>query len=166
VTFDPLEALRVLNRHGVRYVIIGGLAAAIHGSPAVTYDTDICYARDDKNLRRLAAALQELEARLRGPGVPAEGPFQLDAKTLAIGDSFTCGTTAGSLDILATPSGTRGFDDLDGGAIEADLDGLIVRVASIDDLIRMKRAAGRTKDSLGIVFLQAIKEELEGPGGG
>lgn len=158
--FDPLAALSALRRHRVRFVLIGGFAAAIRGAPLVTGDLDVCHARDRANLERLAAALRELDARLRGapPGVP----FVLDARTLAAGDHFTFETDAGPLDCLATPAGTEGFADLDASATDEDLDGLVVRVASLEDLIRMKRAAGRPQDRIALEWLAALRDELAG----
>ena len=127
----------------------------------MTDDIDICYARDEENLRQLASALEELGARLRGPNLPADLPFLLDAKTLALGDSFTFSTRAGPLDILATPSGTRGFADLEADAVEMRLGDISVLVASLDALIRMKRAAGRKKDLIEVEVLGAVRRELE-----
>ena len=127
----------------------------------MTDDIDICYARDEENLRQLASALEELGARLRGPNLPAHLPFLLDAKTLALGDSFTFSTRAGPLDILATPSGTRGFADLEADAVEMRLGDIRVLVASLDALIRMKRAAGRKKDLIEVEVLGAVRRELE-----
>src|SRR5450759_407910 len=101
--FDPLRALGTLTESGVRFVVIGGYAAALWGSPSVTVDTEICYARDPRNLDVLAAALRQLNARLRGPD--AEVPFILDAKTLAMGDHFTFDTDAGHLDCPGTARG-------------------------------------------------------------
>jgi hypothetical protein len=161
--FDPLEALRLLTAHGVRFVLIGGFAAVIRGSPVITGDLDICYARDDDNLERLAQALRELEATLRG--APPDVPFLLDARTLKNGDHFTFSTRAGPLDCLGTPSGTTGFKDVDADATDEDLDGLTVRVASLDDLIRMKRSAGRPKDRIALEWLGNLREELEGDEG-
>jgi hypothetical protein len=158
-SFDPLEALRTLLAHGVRFVLIGGYAAAIRGSPMMTGDVDICHALDDENLERLAAALQTMDARLRG--APPDVPFRLDARTLKAGDHFTFATSAGALDCLATPAGTDGFADLDRQATDEDLDGLVVRVASLDDLIRMKRAAGRPQDLIAIEWLTALRDELD-----
>lgn len=125
-----------------------------------TRDVDICYARDDVNLERLANALRELKATLRG--APPDVPFQLDAKALKEGDHFTFSTVAGPLDCLGTPAGTSGFDDLDSAATDEEVDGLQIRVATLEDLIRMKRAAGRTKDKLALEWLGALRDELEG----
>jgi hypothetical protein len=160
-----LDALIVLARHGVRFIVIGGYAAIARGSPLLTGDMDICYARDDENLERLAGALRELKATLRG--APLDIPFQLDAKALKEGDHFTFSTSVGALDILGTPAGTRGFGDLNQDATDVELDGLTVRVASIDDLIRMKRAAGRPKDLVGLEWLRGLRDQLEdGPARG
>jgi hypothetical protein len=157
--FDPLGALQTLDRHGVRFIVIGGYAAAIRGSPVITGDVDICYARDDENLERLAEALTELGATLRG--APPDVPFQLAAETLKRGDAFTFNTTAGPLDCVGTPAGTAGFEDLDADATDEDLDGFSVRVASIEDLMRMKRATGRAKDLIALEWLGAVRDELE-----
>ena len=159
-SFDPLAALRTLVDHGVRFVLIGGFAGALRGSPLITGDLDICYARDDDNLERLAEVLRALEARLRG--APPDVPFLPDARTLRAGDHFTFGTSVGPLDILGTPSGTKGFADLDANATDEVVDGLTIRVASIEDLIRMKRAAGRPTDLIALEWLSAVRDELEG----
>ncbi len=160
--FDPMRILRSLADHEVRFVMIGGLAGNLRGTADVTSDLDICYARDDDDLVRLAAALHDLSARLRGPGVPDDAPFIPDALALRHGDTFTFATDAGAFDILATPSGTRGFADLDADATTMDVgDGILVRVASVDDLMRMSRASGRSKDILHLEHLAALREEIE-----
>lgn len=151
------RALRMLTDGGVRFIVIGGVAARIQGSPSLTQDLDVCYARDSKNLEALASVLRELNARLRG--VDENLPFRLDAKALRAGDSFTFATDIGDLYVLATPSGTLGYPDLVKDAQPLDLDGLIVHVASIDDLIRMKLAAGRPKDLIEAEVLGALREE-------
>jgi hypothetical protein len=156
--FDPLRSLRTLVEHGVEFVVIGGIAGRLMGSPTVTNDLDICYARTAANHTRLAAALVELHARLRG--VEHDVPFQLDAETIANGDSFTFITDAGSLDAFGTPSGTGGFDDLVRTAHEVDIDSLTVRVCDLEDLLRMKRASGRPKDLIEVEVLTAVREEL------
>jgi hypothetical protein len=157
--FQPASVIGLLHRHGVRYVLIGGLAAALHGSPSITQDIDICYAPDRANLHALADALREVHARLRG--APADVPFRLDAKTLARGDSFTFTTDLGWLDILATPSGTSGFDQLAASAEPMEAFGETLLVASLDDLIRMKRAAGRARDRAELEILGALRDEIE-----
>jgi hypothetical protein len=158
--YRPDEVVRLLGKHGVRYVMIGGLAAVTHGASLVTQDVDLCHARDEQNMERLAAALRGVNAGLRGaePGLP----FVLDAKTLSNGDAFIFTTDIGAIDILATPAGTSGYEDLARTADVFDLFGQRVLVASIDDLIRMKRASGRTKDLLAVEELGALRDELDG----
>lgn len=157
--FNPARLITTLTSQGVNYVVIGSVAGRLFGSPAVTFDLDICYARDDTNLEVLAAALRSVHAKLRG--ADADVPFRLDAKTLRAGDSFTFETSLGDLDILGTPSGTAGYDDLVRTAERFEVEGVVVLAASIDDLIRMKRAAGRAKDRIHLEFLAALREELD-----
>jgi hypothetical protein len=161
--FDFLATLRTLTKHEVRFVLIGGLGARLHGSTTVTNDVDICYARDEANLERLASALRALHARL--PGVDEEVPFKLDAATIRAGDRFTFVTDTGSLDILGSPTGTMGFDELLAGSQEVDLGGYTIRVASIQDLIRMKRASGRPKDLIEVEVLGALRDEIDSQAG-
>ncbi|MBI4728425.1 MAG: hypothetical protein HY775_02855 [Acidobacteria bacterium] len=157
--FDPLRILDVLAEHEVRHVVIGGMAAAARGSPSITQDIAICYDRSPDNLERLARALRALHAHLRG--APEDIPFLLDAKTLANGDHFTFATDVGDFDCLGTPAGTAGYNDLASAATPLEFDGLQVLVTSLDDLIRMKRAAGRPKDRIELEVLGALREEIE-----
>ncbi len=158
--FDPLKALRVLDDHGVRFILIGGLAARLLGSPTVTNDLDICPDRERDNLEALAAALDELGAGQRG--APEGLPFLLDAETLRRGDHFTFSTSAGALDLLGTPAGSGGFELLRRNAVRMNLDDLEVLVADLPDLIRMKKAAARPKDLIEVEILSALLEEREG----
>lgn len=135
--FQPLRIVESLQRHGVDYIVIGGIAGTLHGSDAVTNDFDICYRRSQANHRELVGALKDLQAVLRG--APPGLPFNLDERTLKNGDSFTFETIAGNFDCLATPTGTTGYADLIRDAETMDVDGTPVRVASLRDLIRMKR---------------------------
>jgi hypothetical protein len=157
--FDPLRILEALRRHDVRYVLIGGFAGRLLGSPTLTNDLDLCYAREGRNLERLAAALQDLGARLRG--IEEGVPFVLDSRTLEAGDAFTLVTEAGNVDVFAYPSGSGGYEALHRTAETLDIDGHPVAVASIDDLIRMKLAAGRPKDRIEVEILSALQEEIE-----
>jgi hypothetical protein len=162
--FDPVAMLRALRDHEVRFLVIGGYAGSLLGAPLATNDLDICYERSPDNMERLAAALLELGAKLRVARVDEDLPFILDARTLAAGDSFTFQTPLGAIDVLATPSGTHGYRDLAAGAsrcpVAADFE---VDVVSLDDLMRMKRANGRTKDRMQLETLAALKEMLENP---
>lgn len=157
--FNPEGVIRLFGQHGVHYILIGGLAAITHGAPLVTQDVDVCYARDDENLGTLAAAMNEVRSQLRG--ADPDLPFRMDARTLRAGDSFTLTTDIGWIDLLGTPSGTMGYDDLVRTADPFTLFGHRVLVASIDDLIRMKRAAGRRKDLLAVEELSALREEVD-----
>jgi hypothetical protein len=166
--FDPERLLETLARHRVRFVIIGGFAARLLGSPTLTNDLDICYARDPKNLAALAAALIELEAILRRApdgatlrGAPEGLPFRPDPPTLAAGDHFTLSTSAGNLDCIGTPAGSSGFPDLIAGAAEMKIGRTRVFVVSLEDLIQMKKASGRPKDRVELEILGALKEEIE-----
>lgn len=162
--FDPRGTLAALHDAGVDLVLIGGVAARVHGSPSLTADVDICHARNRENLERLATVLRSLNARLRG--APDDLPLQLDPRTLAAGGSFTFATDLGDLDILAVPAGVEGYDELRRSAIEIDLGGFTVHVASIDDLIRMKQAAARPKDLVEVEILGALRDEIADQGSG
>ncbi|MDP9405366.1 MAG: hypothetical protein M3O86_02025 [Actinomycetota bacterium] len=158
MTYDPLAAVAALSGHGVRYVVIGGVAAVSQGSPIVTTDLDVCYDRSRDNLERLAAALRELHAHPRG--APDGLPLRLDADTLAAGDCFTFATDAGPLDVFGTLAGARGYDDLRSRAVAVDLGGFSVLAAAVDDLIAMKQASGRPKDATHVMHLEALRDEL------
>jgi hypothetical protein len=162
VVFDPRPILGVLARHEVRFVVIGGIAAWLQGSTTITNDFDICYARDRENLKRLAAALSEVKATLRG--VRERISFLLDARALKAGRNFTFDTTYGPFDCLGEAGGGFDFEQLRRNADRMDLVGTTVWVASLDDLIRMKRAAGRNKDLIEIENLSALREVRDSEG--
>jgi hypothetical protein len=157
--FDPHRIFRELVNQGVQFVVIGGIGAAALGSPSLTDDLDICYERSQENLERLSRVLLRIGAKLRG--APPDLPFTPDARTLAAGDHFTFVTDAGDFDCMGTPSGSRGYADLAERAVSIDMDGVEVLVASVDDLIRMKQAAGRPKDLIEVEVLGALRDELE-----
>jgi len=138
------ELLGPLVRHGVDFVLIGGMAGIARGSTYPSYDLDVAYARDSANVARLVAALEEIGVRLRG--APDDLPFQLESRTIEDGANFTFVTRYGDLDVLADVAGVRSFDELVAGSETKEFWGLPVRVASLDHLIAMKRAANRPKD--------------------
>jgi len=144
--FDPGAIFAVLERHAVDFVLVGGLAGMAHGSSYPSFDVDVAYERSPANLERMAAALRKLGATLRG--APPDLPFQLDAATLANGMHFTFDTRLGPFDILGEPDGARDYAKLSAAASSVELEGVIVKVASLDHLIAMKRAANRPKDRL------------------
>jgi transcriptional regulator with XRE-family HTH domain len=159
----PLELsplLRVLVAHRVDFVVIGGVAGGFHGSSYPTYDLDVAYERAEANLMRLARALGELDVKLRGG--PADLPFQPDTQTLANGANFTFDTPFGRFDVLGDVAGVKDYGTLKRDASIEVYEGLDIRVASIDHLVAMKRAANRTKDKLMLEEYIVIAEEQRG----
>ena len=156
--FDPVALLAVLAAFGVDFVVIGGVAGGAHGSSYGTFDLDVAYERSRANLERLADALISLGARLRG--APPDVPFLLDAKRLEAGGNFTFETRLGSLDVLAYPAGAPPYERLRADAMGIDVQGKRIHVASLDHLIAMKEASGRTKDKLMATEYRVISDEL------
>jgi hypothetical protein len=154
--FDPTAILRVLDAHEVKFVVVGGVSGNLHGSTTLTEDIDVAYARDRQNLEQLAAALQDLRATLRG--APKGLPFKLDAATLRAGLNFTFSTRLGPLDCIGEAAGGFTYDSLVGNAEAYPVSGMTVVAASLDDLIRMKRAAGRIKDRIEVENLSALRD--------
>ncbi len=141
----------------MRFVVVGAVAAIAHGSPLPTEDMDITPDRAGDNLVSLAAALLDLEARLRTPQGPVD--FPIDAQMLAGNVVWTLTTRAGDLDLVFMPAGTQGYDDLRRSAVELDLgSGAPALVAALPDVIRSKEAAGRPKD---VAQLPALRQTLE-----
>ena len=160
--FAPRKLLETLVLHDVDFVLIGGMAGVARGSSYVTLDVDVAYDRARANLERLAGALQELDAKLRG--APPDLPFVPDTKTLENGANFTFDTRYGSLDILADPAGAPAYARLrDEAGDELLVEGIRIRVASLDHLIAMKEAAGRPKDLLMASEYRVISDELRRP---
>jgi hypothetical protein len=158
--FFPEAILRVLQSREVHYVLVGGLAASLHGSPHVTTDVDIAPSRDRSNLERLARALEEMDARVRAEGEPEGLPFDRSAAMLARVSILNLTTRYGDLDVTFEPAGTRGYDDLRRHAVEITIRGTRVPVASLADVIRSKEAAGREKDRLTLPALRRLLERL------
>jgi hypothetical protein len=155
--FQPEEILRTLERHSVRYVIIGGVGATLHGSPLPTRDTDICPAADDPNLRALASALRDLDAKIRTPDAPDGLVFSCDEAFLRQMKLLNLITRFGDLDLSFEPAGTGGYAQLSAGAVEYDLGhGLRVAVAALEDIIHSKEAANREKDRQALPTLRLL----------
>ena len=155
MTYDPRRLLGALAAGGVDAVLIGGLAGAVRGSSLVSIGAEVCHSRSARNLDAMARVLSASGARLRGGGDAV-----LDSAALAGADTFRVDTDAGPLDCVGTPRGTTGYADIARRADVVDLGGFGFRVASLDDLIRMKRAAGHPRDRAELEVLEALREEL------
>jgi hypothetical protein len=170
VPYRPDEILEVLERHKVLYIVIGGLAAELRGSPYVTRDVDVTPARTRANFARLAAALKELDAKLRIPDIAEPLDIPLDERSFEQGTTWTFVTKHGYLDIALLPDGTRGYDDLRRSATREQLtDTVSILVAALADVIRSKEAAGREKDRAVLPILRQVlersrKKERDNPG--
>jgi len=158
--FRPDELIRVLHEHEVRFVLIGGLAATLHGSAHPTFDVDITPEPTPANLARLSAALRALDARVRVDGIPDGLPFDHDGSSLAHMTMLNLVTRAGDLDVALHPAGIATFADWDAHAINLVVLGVPVRVARLDDIIRSKEAAGRHKDRVTLPLLRALRDRL------
>ena len=154
---DPEKLIRALNRHRVKFVLIGALAARLYGFPRLTADADITPASDKKNLERLAAALKDLDAKVYTESVPEGLAFDRSAAALGRAAMWNLVTNAGRLDIAFRPAGTTGYPDLAHDAKEFEAFGVHFQVASLDDIIRSKEAAGRPKDEDDVLILRALK---------
>ncbi|HEX5376740.1 MAG TPA: hypothetical protein VFW48_11345, partial [Solirubrobacterales bacterium] len=141
---------------------IGGMAGVSHGSNYPSFDLDVLYARNRANIERLVAALEEIGVRLRG--APADLPFVLDERTIENGANFTFITPYGDFDVLADAAGMPPYEDLRSEALEQEVSGVPVKIASLDHLIAMKRAANRPKDQLMVEEYLALADEQRQPG--
>lgn len=159
-TPDFSNVLAALDAAGVRYVLIGGLAMIVHGSAHITVDIDICYARDQANFASLVTALKPSSPRLRG--APEGLPFFFDTRLFSNALNLTLTTDLGDVDLLGEVPGVGSFEALWEHSAILDLDGISVHVASLDDLIAMKRAAGRAKDQAHLRDLEEIRTTLAG----
>lgn len=166
---DVLRIMRVLDHHGVEYLLVGGAAAVIQGAERQTQDFDCVAQSSRENLHRLALAMRELNARLHVEGLTdAEAstlPLALDAAMLARMEISTWRTDAGDLDILADIPDRHGqhmrYEELIQRADSAVVGGLVVHVASLDDIIGSKVWADRPKDREALPELQRLQATQE-----
>lgn len=149
--------LRVLLDGEVEFVLVGGVAANLHGSARATFDVDVVYRRTAGNIARLVAALLPLEPYLRG--APPGLPFRLDAETVTAGLNFTLETAAGDLDLLGEVVGGGTYEALLPETIALELFSRTCRCVSLRQLLALKRAAGRPKDREAIAELEVLLEE-------
>jgi hypothetical protein len=142
----PLDVERILDAldgQSVAYILIGGIAASLHGSPLATWGVDITPSADEGNLGRLAAALRDL-------GAP-------DGELFAARDPLTLTTPAGLLGVYRRPPGGQSYATLATRAETYEVFGLRVRVASLDDLIKSKLALARNKDLAAVPYLLELQ---------
>ncbi|HVM14199.1 MAG TPA: hypothetical protein VM287_07705 [Egibacteraceae bacterium] len=157
--FDPQELVAVLDRHGVDYVVIGGVAARLHGSPTLTEDLDLTPERSVENLRRLASALEDLDARLAAPG--AEGGLAVPLDEFSFNSPVMAFVTrAGLVDVNLEPAGIGGYEHIASRAVEYEVSGIRLRVAALQDIIRSKETSDRPKDRAQLDILRDLADEL------
>jgi hypothetical protein len=153
---DVERQIRLVGEFQIKCVLVGGVAATVHGSSIPTQDLDLCYSRDSANLTKVVEALRSVNATLRG--APKDIPFILDEETLRRGLNFTFDTSVGKLDLLGEVSGVGVYADCFENADEAELFGYSYRVLALEKLIDAKRAAGRPKDLIALPELETILE--------
>lgn len=159
--FAPVAMLEALERRGVRYVVIGGIAAQLRGAPIVTQDLDVTPARDRENLDRLARALSDLRGTPRIADAPANLDIPLDGAMLGGFQNLSLDTQHGQIDLVLLPDGTRGYEDLVRSATRLRVaEELEVWVADLADVVRSKAAAGRSKDHAQLPVLRETLEQI------
>jgi hypothetical protein len=156
----PLDAERIfatLAAHRVEYVVVGGIAVQVHGHVRMTNDVDLIPSPTPENLERLAAALTALEARVLNPG---SEHLTIDAQMLPRATLWQLSTSHGDIDVLLAAPGAAPFPQLRERALVIALGDRPIPIAGRDDLIRMKRAAGRPVDLADIAALTEPEHEL------
>jgi hypothetical protein len=141
----------------VEFILVGGVAATVHGSARLTVDLDIVYRRTHENLVRVVQSLAPYQPYLRG--APSGLPFRWDAETLQRGLNFTLITALGPIDLLGEITGGGTYEELLASTVEVSAFGIACRCITLDRLIEVKRAAGRVKDLEAIAELEALREE-------
>jgi predicted nucleotidyltransferase len=151
--------LRLLANAGVDFIVIGGMAAAAHGSARATLDLDVVYSREHSNVDRLVLALAPHHAYLRG--APPGLPFVFDVATVEHGLNFTLTTDVGDFDLFGEVVGGGSYPQLLPETVEIEAFGVRCRYVTLDALLRLKRAAGRPKDLEAIAELELIRDRPE-----
>jgi predicted nucleotidyltransferase len=151
------KLLQALASAQVEFILIGGLAANLRGSARVTLDVDVVYARNRENIRRLVEVLRPHAPYLRG--APPGLPFSWDERTVRMGLNFTLVTTLGDIDVLGEVAGGGNYEQLLPHSSELEAFGIKIRCVTLERLIQLKRAAGRSKDWESLAELEALLEE-------
>lgn len=159
--FDPIRLFETLTDHEVDFVVIGGMAAVIHGASTVTVDADVVPSPLPANLERLSAALVDLEARIRTPDDPDGVELNPHPALLASVSTLNLTTRCGDLDLTFSPAAMGDYDEIAATSERFDLETVVVNVARLDDVIASKRAADRPKDRAVLPILEALREELK-----
>jgi predicted nucleotidyltransferase len=161
---DFARVLQILSRNQVAYVLVGGVAATVHGSARLTQDIDLLYQRSPDNIRRLVLALKPHHPILRD--APPSLPFQWDERTITQGLNFTLTTGIGNIDLFGELLGGGTFESLVSHTIHLNVFGVECACLDLDHLIAAKRAAGRPKDLETVAELEALREEQDKGGTG
>jgi len=156
---DFADLLKRLLTSNVEFILVGGLAANVHGSARATFDVDVVYRRTAANLERIVQALTAVQPYLRG--APPGLPFVFDAATLTRGLNFTLTTSVGDIDLLGEITGGGNYEALLSQSDTIEIFGAACRCVTLSSLIRLKRAAGRPKDLEAIAELEALREEQQ-----
>ncbi|MBK9974587.1 MAG: hypothetical protein IPP14_07415 [Planctomycetes bacterium] len=157
---DYAGLLKALTEGGVEFILIGGMAAAFHGSIRSTADVDVVYRRTPENMQRLAGSLSRIHPSLRG--APPGLPFRFDVRTIQQGLNFTLSTDLGPVDLLGEVVGGGTYEALLPHTSIGNVVGVECRCVELDTLIHLKRAAGRPKDLEALAELEALREERQG----
>jgi hypothetical protein len=155
---DFARLIRTLVQGDVAFVLVGGVAAAVHGSARLTRDVDVVYGRSPANIAKVVQAVAPFHPSLRG--APPGLPFRFDVPTVQAGLNFTLTTDIGDLDLLGEIAGGGGYVELVRGATSIELYGEHCRCLTLDQLIAVKRAAGRPRDLEAIAELELIRDRL------
>jgi hypothetical protein len=150
---DPTRVFETLNRHRVDYLVIGGFAVIAHGHIRATKDIDLVASEQRENLERLADALRELGARLRGIDAEHLPVDPTNPDDLADGANWTMVTDAGWVDFMAQPPGANPYPQMLARSVRRRVRNVDIPIIGLDDLIRMKKAAGRPRDLADIAAL-------------
>lgn len=152
----------MLVRHEVRFIILGGIAERMLGSPRSTDDFDICPASSRANLVRLAAMLNEVDARWAPPGLEEAGFAPVEpwnAASFKAQTSLALLTAYGQLDIWFRPDGTTGYDELIKKAVPVEVGELETKVVHLEDSMRIKRTIGGTKYLAHLPLLRDLQRQ-------